>query len=318
MASDTTASGRTYSRSSYAPYWVLLMIGCAVAGYKLGVYCDNQEWSNEYKDKLALAAIRSPSIALNLAEEAVEKDRLEFPVYRDLLGGVISREGGEARMAALGSIANVLGFGGAFAGDLKRWFDSQPPQVFIYSGSDGDGIARKALAEDLRQHSMDVVSDGTIEPTRSGKTEIRCYDDAVCKQGALSAANVLRGQGYEIDGPKKIDEGFELAAASVSDSDKSGNANDAMKLLNRKRVDIVLAAATAAPQSVDFDLGTAPGAQQALNKLGVPVKVDGDFGRDSRAALKVFQARNGLPQDGAFPLAQSTRETMTKALGQKS
>lgn len=61
-------------------------------------------------------------------------------------------------------------------------------------------------------------------------------------------------------------------------------------------------------------LDSAKGVQQALNLLGAQpqLDVDGDFGGKSRAALKTFQARAGLPATGQVDTA--TRDALAMAL----
>ena len=80
--------------------------------------------------------------------------------------------------------------------------NSKRPQVFIYAGKDIDQSVGQALEEELKQHGMDVIGRGARDPSRITKTEVFCYGEDVCNQSAQSVVNLLRGQGYEAEGPE--------------------------------------------------------------------------------------------------------------------
>ncbi len=69
---------------------------------------------------------------------------------------------------------------------------------------------------------------------------------------------------------------------------------------------------TAAPIPASPDLSTIEGLQRALVALGARIDVDGDFGPQTEAAVKAFQAHSGLVADGdAGPM---TKAALAKAL----
>ncbi|MGO9429778.1 peptidoglycan-binding domain-containing protein [Rhodoblastus sp.] len=70
--------------------------------------------------------------------------------------------------------------------------------------------------------------------------------------------------------------------------------------------------AAPAPIPASPDLSTIEGLQRALVALGARIDVDGDFGPQTEAAVKAFQAHSGLVADGdAGPM---TKAALTKAL----
>jgi hypothetical protein len=312
-----------HPKSFWTPVWICAALGVLVTVFVLGDSLSDQRWESEYKDRLAVAAMRSPGDALNMAEEGVKKGRLDFPVYRDLLASALSREDGDARGMALTSMANVLAYGNAFSSELRTWVRSKPPQVFIYVRKDIDESVGRTLEEELKQHGMDVVGRGAHEPNNIAKTVVFCYEETVCNQSAQFVVNLLRGQGYEAEGPTKGYEAEGPTKDKTSDvpvSTKvalsaqgiaSARGHEAMMLLNKSRIDVVLAE-TKNSQLVpdDFDVKWL---QRALNMLGqASLKVDGKSGKLTRAALRAFQASAGLPADGEP--TKATRDAILKAL----
>jgi hypothetical protein len=308
MQREYETQRKKYPKHFWTPVWVCTAFVVLVAVYALGGYLRDQDWKGEYRDRLAVAAMRSPGDALNMAEEGVEKDRLDFPVYRGLLTSALSREDGDARGMALKSIANVLAYGGAFSNDLQKWFQSKPPQVFIYVRKDADEAVGQALEEELKQHGMDVIGRGARDPSKITKTEVFCYDEVVCNQSAQFVVNLLQGQGYKAEGPTK-DKTYNVVVPT--DVALSTQRNEAVMLLNKSRIDVVLAEAkNTQVASADFDIRWL---QQALKTLGYAgVKVDGEFGRKTRAALKAFQKSAGLPADGVYTMV--TRDKILQVL----
>jgi putative peptidoglycan binding protein len=299
-------------------FWTPVLVFTALVGiftvFGFGDFLSDQQWESEYRDRLAVAAMRSPGDALNMAEEGVEQGRLDFPVYRELLASALSREDGDARGMALKSMASVLAYGGAFSNDLRKWFQSKPPQVFIYVRKDIDESVARTLEEELKQHGMDVVGRGAYEPNNITKTVVFCYEETVCNQSAQFVVNLLLGRGYEAEGPRN-DKGHDVPvptdAAFSTQGAVSAQGNEAMMLLNNSRIDVVLAGAKNTQLvSAGFDVKSL---QQALNTLGhTSLKVDGNLGKRTRAALKAFQTSAGLPADGVLTVA--TRDAILKAL----
>jgi hypothetical protein len=304
-----------HPKSFWTPVWICAALGVLVTVFLLGDSLSDQQWESEYRDKLTVAAMRSPGDALNMAEEGVRKGRLDFPVYRDLLASALSREDGDARGMALTSMANVLAYGNAFSSDLRTWFRSKPPQVFIYVRKDIDETVGRTLEEELKQHGMDVVGRGAYEPNKIANTVVYCYEETVCNQSAQFVVNLLRGQGYEAEGPTKdktYDVPVSTKVALSAQGIASAQGHEAMMLLNKSRIDVVLAE-TKNSQLVlaDFDVKWL---QRALNMLGYnpKLKVDGDFKEKTRAALKAFQVSAGLPANGELTVA--TRDAILNAL----
>ena len=293
MQRESETQRRKYPKHFWTPVWVCIAFVVLASTYALGDYLRDQEWKGEYRDRLAVAAMRSPGDALNMAEDGVEKDFLRFPVYRDLVASALSREDGDARGMALNSIAKVLAYDDAFSNDLRAWFKSKPPQVFIYARKDIDRSVGQALEQELKQHGMDVVGRGAHEPNSITKTVVYCFEENVCNQSARLVVSLLQGQGYEAEGPTK----------TYGAPPESTKGHEAMMLVNQSRIDVVLAL----PQNTQ--LASAPSdvrrLQQALKTLGYDpkLKVDGDFGDKTRAALKAFQKSVGLPADGENTVA---------------
>jgi hypothetical protein len=310
MQRDYEGHRSRYPKYFWAPVWISIALVVLCAVFILGSFLSDQQWESEYRDRLAVAAMRSPGDALNLAEEGVEKGRIDFSIYRELLTSALGREDGDARGMALKSIANVLAYGGAFSGDLQRWFRSKPPQVFIYVRKDIDEGVGRAFEEELKQHGMDVIGRGAREPSKITKTEVFCYDETVCKQSAQFVVSLLQGQGYQAEGPTQDKRSDVAVSAQGNDDAVTTQVNDAMMLLNKSRIDVVLAEGKTAQLGLaEFDVIRL---QEALKKLGHVLPVDGKTGRKTSAALKAFQANAGLPADGVFTTA--TRDAILKAL----
>ncbi|TGQ35035.1 peptidoglycan-binding domain-containing protein [Mesorhizobium sp. M00.F.Ca.ET.216.01.1.1] len=302
MQRESETQRRKYPKHFWTPVWVCIAFVVLASIYELGDYFRDQVWKGEYRDRLAVAAMRSPGDALNMAEDGVEKDFIQFPVYRDLLASALSRGDGDARGMALNSIANVLAYGGVFSDDLRTWFHSKPPQVFIYARKDIDQSVGQTLEEELKQHGMDVVGRGAREPDKITKTVVYCYEENVCNQSARLVVSLLQGQGYEAEGPTQ----------DKTYPQKSTQGHEAMMLVNQSRIDVVLAL----PKNIQlasagFDVRWL---QQALKTLGYDpkLKVDGDFKEKTRAALKAFQKSAGLPADGVYTV--TTRDKILQVL----
>jgi len=283
------------------------------AVFLVGEFIGDQQWEGRYRDRIDAAAMRSPGDALSMAEAGVEQGRLDFAVYRDLLASTLSRADGDARRMALNSVASVLAYGDAFSEDLRRWFRSRPPQVFIYISKGGDDSAGRILEEELKQHGMDVVGRGAYQPKGITKTAVFCYDETVCAQSARFVVNLLQGRGYDAEGPNKDqarDASVPMNAAFSTQGAVSTQGNEATMLLNNGRIDVALAEVKNTP------LGSKEltrWLQDALNRLGFgSLKVDGDFGDKTRAALKAFQKSAGLLADGK--LTDATHDAIQKAL----
>ncbi len=70
--------------------------------------------------------------------------------------------------------------------------------------------------------------------------------------------------------------------------------------------------APVSPSPSSIDLSTTTGLQRALVALGFGVAVDGDYGPETAAAVKAFQAHSGLAAD--FWAGAQTRAALAKAL----
>jgi hypothetical protein len=110
---------RRSSRYFLAPLWMALALCACVLAFLLGGYMVTDEWAKQDKDTLT----ESP---LERAADGVKHDRLEFSVYRNLLHAALTDQ--DSRPAAFNSIRDVLGFGGAFADDLKADLKAMAPQ----------------------------------------------------------------------------------------------------------------------------------------------------------------------------------------------
>lgn len=193
-----------YDQRRQVYFWAPVFLFVAVAGgiglFEYGEFAREQERSGEDMTALAVAAMRSPSEALADAERHLMTERIDFPLYRDLLQAALSRPDSAVRNVAYQSIHRVLASGRTSGERLKKWLPSLPTEVFIMTSDKG---AAQEIEEKLKRRDTDVVIQEDGKPV--GKTQVLCYDQEVCKQTAPSVVNVLRQQGYEVDQAKLTD-----------------------------------------------------------------------------------------------------------------
>ncbi len=179
-------------------FWApVLVFGAVVGGigcFYFGQNTKEEQRSSEDKTTLAVTAMRSPSEALENAERQLMADRIDLPVYRDLLQAALSRSEYEVRNAAYQSIRRVVASGRAYGEHLKKWLPSLPTEVFITTSDKG---AAQDIEERLKRRDTNVVIQEDGKPVR--KTRVFCYDQDVCKQTAPSVVNLLREAGYEVE-----------------------------------------------------------------------------------------------------------------------
>jgi hypothetical protein len=185
-------------------FWTPVFVFAAVAGgiglFQYGQLTKEAERSGEDKATLAVTAMRSPSEALEDAERQLMADRIDFPVYRDLVQAALSRRDSEVRNVAYQSIQRVLASGRTSGERLKKWLPSLPTEVFIMTSNKN---AAQDIEEKLKRRDTDVVIQEDGKPI--SKTQVFCYDQDVCKQTAPSLLSVLREEGYEVDQAKLSD-----------------------------------------------------------------------------------------------------------------
>src|SRR4051794_31528809 len=117
METEFAAERTRRLRRFLAPVFVCTALLSLFAVFGVGEFVGDQRWESRYRDRIDVAAMRSPGDALNIAEEGVERGSLDFAVYSDLLDSALSRADGDARRTALKSVASVLAYGDAFSED---------------------------------------------------------------------------------------------------------------------------------------------------------------------------------------------------------
>lgn len=209
---DVTKQARP-RRSKF--FWVPPLIvggGCiAAAVYAAGAYFTKENWLEEEKAELALTAMRSPSAAIETAEQRLLERRIDFPLYRDLLRVALQQQNPEVRAAANQSIARLASSKLAFADDLKKELVSMPPQVFLVTSPDGTSAAHD-IEQKLKRRETVIVTHESRPPSAKPivKSEVFCYDQEVCKQIGQAVFNLLQQEGFDVAGPTRQDAGATL------------------------------------------------------------------------------------------------------------
>lgn len=186
--------------SFWAPVFLFAAVAGGIGSFEYGQFTKGEERSGDDMAALAVTAMRSPSEALADTERRLMSERIDFPLYRDLLEAALSRRDPEVRNVAYQSIHRVLASGRTSGERLKKWLPTLPAEVFIMTSDKG---AAQEIEEKLKRRDTDVVIQEDGKPV--GKTQVLCYDQEVCKQTAPSVINVLRQQGYEVDQAKLTD-----------------------------------------------------------------------------------------------------------------
>ena len=205
MHRDAHASGPRRRTYFWAPLFVFAAAAGGIVSFEYGQVSQEAERSGEDKTTLAVTAMRSPSEALEDAERQLMADRIDFPVYRDLLQAALSRGDSQVRNVAYQSIHRVLVSGRTSGDRLKKWLPTLPTEVFITTS---DKNAGQNLEEKLKRRDTSVVIQEPHNPSKQiNKTEVLCYDQDVCKQTAPSVVGLLHEEGYEVDQAKLTDAG---------------------------------------------------------------------------------------------------------------
>jgi hypothetical protein len=160
----------------------------------------------------------SPASALEWTAEGVKHDRIEFAVYRNLLRASLAQQDADSHEMAFRSIRDVLQYGGSFADDLKAELKGMAPQVFITTTNSQAGIeAGDALARELRNVGLTVVSRESRDPAQITASKVACYGADTCKD-AKALVPLLRGRGYDgvdTDTSTRSEENSDDVAASL-------------------------------------------------------------------------------------------------------
>lgn len=191
------------SRHFWAPVWISLVIGGGIGVFYCGQFI--KEYQQSGKDTLSVTAMRSPSEALEVAEGQLLRGSIDFAFYRDLLQAALSQSDYQLGKAAYQSIQRVLASGRPCAERLEKWLPSLPREVFITTADKG---AAQDIEQKLNRADTDVFIKVGGAPFR--RTQVSCYDQAVCKQTAALIA-LLRDEGYEVDEAKLSDGGAAFA-----------------------------------------------------------------------------------------------------------
>ena len=193
------------SKSFWTPIWITGIICVGGIAFSVGQYLTQQQWAEADNNALAADSMENPRYALAEAERELLDDRIDFPLYRDLLRGALNWADPEVRSAAYQSIHRVLASGRGCANALKKELASMPTQVFIRT-SDQDASAAQDVEQKLKRRDTAVVILETQNPgAKISKTEVLCYDQHVCKESGQSVVNLLHEEGYDASGPTQMD-----------------------------------------------------------------------------------------------------------------
>jgi hypothetical protein len=183
---------RRYSSYFMAPLWIALALCGCVLAFLLGSYLVTDEWAKQDKDTLT----ESP---LERAADGVKHDRIEFSVYRNLLHAGLTNQ--DSRPAAFDSIRDVLGYGGAFADDLKADLKAMAPQVVMATTTNQAGVsAGDSLGDDLKAIGLAVATRQKLDPRQINESKVSCYSADACKD-AKTLVTLLRARGYDVRDP---------------------------------------------------------------------------------------------------------------------
>jgi MFS superfamily sulfate permease-like transporter len=206
MVNYAVAERSRHGRNFWLPIWILLAGVAFAAAFYLGAQDTKQQWSDEQNASLAVAAMRHPASALIDAESQLLADRIDFPLYRDLLRAALSREDAELLNTANQSIARVLASKRDPAKKLEKELESLPTQVFIVT-SEGASPAARDIEQKLKRRETVVVFHETRAPRTKdiSKTAVLYSDSA--KQTAEYVTSLLQEDGFSIGEVKKSDGG---------------------------------------------------------------------------------------------------------------
>jgi len=167
-----------------------------------------------------------------VAEQRLETGRIDFSLYRDLLKKALSQQNPDVHAAAFESMDKLLASNLAFADDLRKDLASWPPQVFLTIAEAGSS-AGSNVERDLKLRGMEVFVQQTGSPKAISKTEVFCYEQGACKQAAQSVIDLLQEKGFVVAKATPRGDGF--------DADGQMQNDEAEKLYDKKRIEIVLA-----------------------------------------------------------------------------
>lgn len=213
MYNNTRPAPPRRSKYFWLPVWIFLTacLGAALVG--LGAHIIEEQWSAQESSALAIAAMRSPTEALEAAEQLLLEKRVDFSLYRDLLKVALSQQDPELRNSANQSITRVLSSNLAFADDLKKVLSSMPTQVFIITSDAGTSVGHD-IEQKLKRRETVLVTHETRDPRikEINKTEVFCYDPdgSACKQTAKGLVNLLQEEGFDV-----IEQPLQAASASA-------------------------------------------------------------------------------------------------------
>ena len=95
----------------------------------------------------------------------------------------------------------MLGYGGAFADDLKADLKAMAPQVVMVTTTSQAGVsAADALGDDLKAIGMAVATRQKMDPGQINGSKVSCYSADTCKD-AKSLVTLLRARGYDVGEP---------------------------------------------------------------------------------------------------------------------
>ncbi len=117
------------SKNFWMPIWITGIICVGGIAFSVGQYLTQQQWAEADNNALAADSMENPRYALAEAERELLDDRIDFPLYRDLLRGALNRADPEVRSAAYQSIHRVLASGRGCANALKKELASMPTQM---------------------------------------------------------------------------------------------------------------------------------------------------------------------------------------------
>lgn len=210
MSDDNKPSAPRRNKSFWWPVWITLtgLVAAALLGW--GGHLVEEQWTQSQEAELVVAAMRSPTYAIEDAENRLLEKRIDFSLYRDILRVALTRDDPDLRNAAISSMSRVLNSNLAFAKDLKKELDLMPVQVFLVTPGN-DRAESLNVEHKLKLGEIASIIHEKRDQTlrRVEKAEVLCFSREVCKQTGQTIANLLRQEGFEVDSeaPKLIDSG---------------------------------------------------------------------------------------------------------------